>query len=156
MDALASSTSLNTLPRSMTESVASSFTVKSARAFATYGGSLTSLTVTTKTSSTVWPLDRAVTVIIAVPFWSGRKCRVSVLPTTFAVTSPELAETAVLTMDALASSTSLNTLDKLITKSAASSFTDTSATPLITTGPSSTAVTVRFTVMASIRLPSET
>ncbi len=71
IDEFASSTSLNTFDKSTVVSPASSATVTSDKAFATTGGSSPAVTVTVKTSATVRPPESAVTVIVAVPFWSA-------------------------------------------------------------------------------------
>ena len=124
------------------ESASSSVAATSTIGLVTTGGSLVSVTVTVNTSVAVCPLEVAVTVTFASPFWSGRKCRVSSLPVTLAVTSPRLSEVAVFTMDALSSSTSLNTLPRATTWSGASSLTDTSSIGLAGPGASSTGLTV--------------
>ena len=68
IEALSSSTSLNTLPKAIVSLASSSAAETSGKAFATTGGSSPPLTVTAKTSSTVCPFEVARIVIVALPF----------------------------------------------------------------------------------------
>ena len=67
IDEFASSTSSNTFERSIVRSPSSSAAETSARALPTTGASSAADTVTSNTSSTVWPFEVAVTVTTAVP-----------------------------------------------------------------------------------------
>ena len=71
IEALSSSRSLNTLPKAIVTLASSSVAETSGKAFATTGGSSTSVTVTRKVSSTPTEFEVPVTVIVAVPFWSA-------------------------------------------------------------------------------------
>ena len=78
------------------------------------GGSLGANTVTLKTSLTVSPLDEAVIVTVVELLASGWKSRVRVSPSTEAITISGFEDVAVFEMEALSSSTSLNTLERSI------------------------------------------
>ena len=109
-----SSGSSNTKVRSMLRSTSSSEAFTSAIGFMMTGGSLGANTVTLKTSLTVSPFDEAVTVTVVELLASGWKSRVRVSPSTEAITVSGFEDVAVFEIEALSSSTSLNTLERSI------------------------------------------